>query len=146
MTLIVILKHTYSVAGLHGCHGRGILPKVGLTHFIFPKMYPPSMCACMNWRHGIRYIISIGVQINHFILKRWFSGKKWKSRWHLKICDLLNWTKCLRNECSVEIKSSNYNETFICLKKSTISKAMNSSLFSHHWLYRPPRQMQDVFI
>ncbi len=39
MTLVVFLKHTYSVAGPHGCHGRGILPKVewvSLTSY-FPR-------------------------------------------------------------------------------------------------------------
>ncbi len=40
-----ISYHTYSVAGPYACNGRGILPKVGLTHFIFPKMCPPSTYA-----------------------------------------------------------------------------------------------------
>ncbi len=66
-------------------------------------------------------------KINHFIFKEWFSGKKWKSRWHLRTSDLLKGTKCLGNECFVEIKGSNYIETFICLKKNQRSK-VNSSL------------------
>ncbi len=62
----------------------------------------------------------------------WFSGKKWKFCRHLKTSDLLNWTKCLRNECPVEIKS-NYNETFICFKKNQRSKVKR-------WIHRscPP--------
>jgi hypothetical protein len=56
-------------------------------------------------------------KISHFIFKALIVWKMWKFRWHLKTIDLLNWTKCLRNECSVEIKGSNYNETFICFKK-----------------------------
>jgi hypothetical protein len=48
-------------------------------------------------------------KINHFIFKALISGKKWKSRWHLKTIDLLNLTTCLGNEWSIEIKGSNYS-------------------------------------
>ncbi len=56
-------------------------------------------------------------KINQFFFKRWFPWKRWKSRWYLKTNNLLNWTKCLRNECSVDMKGFNYNETIICFKK-----------------------------
>jgi hypothetical protein len=45
MTMIVFLKHTYSVAGPHACHGRGILPQSGSHSLLFPKMCPPSTYA-----------------------------------------------------------------------------------------------------
>ncbi len=62
-------------------------------------------------------------------LKRWFAGKKWKSRWHLKTCDLLNWTKCLRNECYVEKKGSILQWELYLLLKNQRSKVKR-------WIHR----------
>ncbi len=41
--------------------------------------------------------------------------------WKLPI-ELMNWTKCLRNEFSFEIIGSNCNETLVCFKKNQRSK------------------------
>ncbi len=71
-------------------------------------------------------------------LKRWFSGKNWKSRRHLKTRDLLNWTKCLISECSVELKGFQLHETFICFKKSQRSKVKR-------WIHRSCPHMSLPF-
>jgi hypothetical protein len=56
-------------------------------------------------------------KINYFIFEALIFWKKVKVWLAFENYCPVEFGKFLRNECSVEIKGSNYNETFICSKK-----------------------------
>ncbi len=84
--------------------------------------------------------LSVWANSINLFWKRWFSGQvslAFKNYLLVVTNDLLNWTRCIRNECSIEIKGSNYNETFLCFKKNQRSKVKR-------WMHRscPPLTAQ----